>query len=644
MKTLPLFSRNQLYKISVGAILLGLHLPSFSQTTPLETPKNTQYPGVIETFEKLITIDSEKFSKKSDYLAKNGHVFNGTENVTNLDLDPDFLNSVILHSDPGYIRLASANKCRFYESILTDLLKTAEGKIKNVLITYVEKDARRSAVISRKDFLNKVVNTECPETQKSIQEFQVKTIQQTLSKISFEIPTGIEQCRNIHMSWLNGSSKTPFLCQIHEYIKEAKNNGGDPKDLQQRKAIAKVLEDKQSVVQREYLENLCTHLDDEDMFCEQFLNVSFWTKIAAGYENKIFAEDICRKVVNSQVVSDQQYQVCLARMKKEKDLCLYPDPRQSGMRPQPDCDLISTALNFSSYKSNFKDCAGNSDQMIITNMGRILSHYQTAPMPFMEGPCQVYSAGSTYAFNNSFDNEESWKLEACYDDKLAEREVCAKTFFGNYNNLPESYPVVVANILKKTRGIDPSMNCKMLDSQDYNPLLLEYKSGCFIIFERENCHISSCKHKILLNDREIDFIRIKNKANLAYFPLNVRDERFSQHYLLTRDFKKDGKQINNLSGMVNYFKKAKNGIIHGVACAEDLLPTFFKSYALNQCSPLPFIISGMIKDGDKAVFVVRAATDSVQAPRLVSWSSLYSGVKSYQRAHPLKLWTMYALD
>jgi hypothetical protein len=131
---------------------------------------------------------------------------------------------------------------------------------------------------------------------------------------------------------------------------------------------------------------------------------------------------------------------------------------------------------------------------------------------------------------------------------------------------------------------------------------------------------------------------------MAYFPLNVREERFSQQYILTHDFKKNGRIMNNLSAMKNYFKKNKSGLIHGIGCAEDLLPTFFKTQMLNQCTPLPFLINGLIIDKDKVVFVTRSAADSVQAPRLMSWSTIFSGVKSYQRHHPLKLWTMYALD
>lgn len=641
MKTLPRFSLNQFYKTILGTALLCPSL--FAQTTPLATPAKTEYPGIIQTFEKLIQIDSDKVNKRTDALVKAGQTFGGSSTVTNLELEPDFLNSIILHSDPGYLRLASSDKCRFYETILTDLLRSSEGKIKNVLMTYVEKDVRQSAVVNKKDFLAKVVNQECPETQKSIAAFQVKTIEKTLKEINFDIPSGLDQCRNIHVDWVN-NPKTPFICQIYEYIKEARAGGGDPKDLQQRRAVAKILDDKQTLVQKDYIENLCTHLDDEDLFCEEFLNVSFWTKIAGGYEDKVYAEDICKGLLNTNDLSNPQYTACLARMKKEKDVCLYPPGKNSGLRPQPDCDQISTALNFSSLKATYKDCPGNSDQMIATNMGRIINHFGTGDVAPAEGSCTAISAGTTFVFNKNFDNEENWKLEACFEDRLVQREVCYKTFFGKFQNQPESYPNVVADILKKTRGADQTLTCEMIDSLDYNPLLLKYKSGCYIIYERDHCFISSCKHKILFNDRAIDLIKIKGKATIPYFPLNVRDERFSQSYLLTHDFKKQGRQMTTLNGMINFFKKSNNGIIHGIGCAEDLLPSFFKANTINQCTALPFVINGVLKDKDKVVFITRTAGDSLQAPRLISWSTIYSGVKSYQRMHPLKLWTMYGLD
>lgn len=646
MKMLPPFWRNPLYRKYISMALLG---PCFSflataQTTPLETPASVEYPGILETFEKIIQIDNTKFSNRKDSLIKNGRIFSDATSVTSLELEPDFLNSVILHSNAGYLRLASANKCRFYDTILTDLLRSAEGRIRNVFITYVTpNNNQESALISKKDFLNKVVTQECPETNNLINQFQVRNLDKTLNSTLFEIPAGRDQCRNIHLGWLN-NPKTPYLCQIHEYIKEARAGEGDPKDLQQRRAVANVLDQKLNLIQKDYLENLCSHLDHEEFFCNEFLNVSFWSKIAGGYEDKIYAEGICRNVMKNPDLSNLELKQCLGRLKKEEDLCLYTAGRSSGLAPQPECDNLSLALNNSSLRSNYQDCPGNSDQMTITNMSRLLLNISKEDIKPSSGPCSAISAGEVLAFNERFENIENWNLEACYDDKLRDREICAKTYFGSYGNHPFSYTQIVADILKETRGADQTLKCSMVDSQDYNPLLLAFKSGCYIIYDRSQCYLSQCKHHILYNNRPIDFIRMKSRLTLEYFPLTVRNERFSQHFLLTRDYKQKGKALLNLTSIITYFKKGKNSIIYGVGCAEDILPTFFKAHGLNQCTPLPFIIDGMVKEGEDLAFVTRTSADSLQAPRMISWSNIYSAVKAYQKSHPLKLWTLYGLD
>ncbi len=647
MKTLPLFWPNPHYKKILGTALSGLCLFSsqlFAQNTPLATPKTIEYPGIIQTFEKLIQIDTDKFNNRSNDLMKNGRLFSDSSSVTSLDLEPDFLNSVILHSKAGYIKLASQSKCSFYDTILTDLLRSAEGKITNVIITYVNKSgSRESSVISRKDFLTKVVSVECPETQKLISEFQIKNIQAAFASQVFEIPSGQDQCQIVHASWLK-NPKTPYMCQIYEYLEEARKGLGDPNDLTQRRAVARVLEQKITHSQKDYLSNLCNHLDDEVPFCEEFLNVSFWNKVAAGLEDKIYAHSICAETLGIQNPNDAQLNQCLARMKKESDLCLFQNSKNRGLSPQIDCDALSVALNYSSLRSNYPDCPIGSDQLGLTNVTRILLHKSKSAVKPFEGSCSVVSAGEAFEFNERFDNDESWKLQACFDDKLNEKEVCYKTFFGSYNNNEASYTQVVANILKNTRGADPGTKCSMVESRDYNPLLLQFKSGCYIIYEASRCFMSQCKHKIIFNARPIDFITIKNDLNIDYFPTTVQGERFSQNYLLTHDYKLTGRPLNNLTSITAFFKKSKKAMIHGVGCGEDLLPSFFKSEAMGQCTPVPFIIDGMIKENDKVSFVTRTSMDSLQAPRIVSWSNILSTVKMYQRYHPLRIWTLYGLD
>lgn len=637
--------RNRFSKKYSGTALLGLCLSYFTtaQTTPLTTPPSTEYPGILQTFETLLEVDNTKFKTTFDTLLKQGKILSDSTKVEQLGLEPAFLNSIILHSDSGYVRLASTDKCRFYDAILTDLLKNAEGKIKNVMVTYVTKAGQReSAILSKKEFLSNVVTQECPESVALINQFQVKTLDKVLASTLFEIPTSIDQCKITHLAWLN-NPKTPYLCQIYEYIKEARAGGGDPKDLVQRQAVAKILNGKLNLIQKDYIENICTNLDHEEQFCNEFLNVSFWSKVAGGQEEKIFAENICQKVMNTTNVSEAQYKQCLARLKNENDLCLYGGNKETALSPQLDCDSLSYALNHSSLRADYRDCPGKSDQLAATNFTRVLLNITKGDVKTFAGPCSAISAGETFMFNEQYDNDENWGLEACFYDKLKERDICSKFFFGNYGNHPLSYTSVVAGILKETRAADSNVTCTMVDSTEYNPLLLHYKSGCHIIYDRNKCYLSECKHRILYNDREIDFIKIRGRMLLEYYPLSVKGEQFTLQYLLTKDFKQNGKSFNNLTAITTFFKTGKK-IMYGVGCAEDLLPTFFRVKGMNQCSPLPFIIDGMLKEKDKFAFITRTAADSLQAPRIVPWGNIYSAVKSYQRFHPLKLWTLYGLD
>jgi hypothetical protein len=642
---LPQFWRNRFYKFFIGIVLIGLCRISLAQIEPLSVPEKVNYPGIIETFEKLIEIDTEKNQQKIKILTEKFITFPELSEIKNLEIDPDFLNSIILHSNPGYLRISMTDKCRFYEGIITDLLKNTNGNIQNIIYNYSLSGTRQSAIINRGDLLKKIIPIECPEIQKKIAAFQIKTLSETISGLDWNNPKGIEECRTTHSKWIT-HSMTPFLCQIHEYLKYKNFSFKIQKNSSQTKSLVTVLEKKITSQQKRYLNILCENLDDEEIFCEELINVSFWEQISSGLENKSYSDDICRKVTNLQTISEDNYQHCLNRLKKEPDLCLYPAGRNSGLRPQPDCDQLSTALNFSSFKNNFNDCSGESDQMGVTNISRILFHFGFSTIKIPNLPCNANSASLFYEFNKLYDNEENWKVDACYVDPITRKDVCLKTFFSDSKGGNSSYSSVVSEILKKTRGMDQNITCELISNNDYNPLLLRFKSGCFIIFEEGHCKITNCKHKIILNDRSIDFIKIKGIGNFSYFPENMEEERFSQTYILNNDFKKKTFKMDDLPDIRKFLKKSTNGIIHGVGCAEDLLPTFFKSYSLNQCSPLPFIINGMLKNKDesKVVFITRTAADSLKAPRLISWSSIFSSVKNYQRKHPMKVWTLHGLD
>jgi hypothetical protein len=645
LKMWPRFSLNLFFKF-LGTALLGpcLSFTLEAQTGPLQTPSKLDYPGMMEGLEKLIQIDNLKFNKKKELLIKKGRPLSDYKGVSQIEVDPDYLNSIILHSNPGYLKLASTDKCRFYDVIVNDLLKNAEGKLANIFVTYLNsKQERDFALISREDFVSKFAAIECPQIAKLIEEFQVKNLDTTLKKVNFEYPANKVSCQSIFNEWLN-NARTAYFCKIHEYLKETRQNMGATQDLVQRKAISRIVENKLGTAKIDYLQTLCENLDNQELFCSSFLNVSFWSKLAGGQAHRIYAEDICQGPMKSTSLTDTQIKICANRLKSENDLCLYPGGRDQGILPYPQCDHLGAALANSHLRTDYRDCAGVSDQQAVTNMGRILLNISNNKIPQINGPCSVISSGTTLEFNRQFNNDENWKLEACYEDRLNDKEVCQRTFFGKFGDTPESYNKVIANILKKTRGAASNLTCEMVSSADYNPLLLQYKSGCYIIYEIGKCFVSECKHKIIYNDRSIDFIKIKNQVGLDYFPTKISNEKFSQNYILNRDFKRNGKSLANLSGIKSFFKNNPKGIIHGVGCAEDLLASFFKVRSFNQCSPLPFIIDGIIIENDSTVFITRTAVDSLQAPRMIGWGLIYSGVKNYQTTHPLRLWTLYGLD
>jgi len=639
---------NQLFKLTTGiALLLGPFFnPVFSEEikSPISSPTNTEYPGIIETFESLVQIDAKKFKSTNEILLKENKILADSSKVQQLELQPDFLNSIILHSNPGYIRIASSEKCRFYDAILADLLRSAEGKIKNVMVTYINpKGARESTILSKKDFLTNVVNRECPKTIQMIDQFQIKTLKNTLDSIIFEVPTNIDQCRISHLSWQN-NPKTPYLCQLHEYIQDAKKGNNGASDFKQKQMLAKVIESKLSLTNKDYLENLCTNLDNEKAFCDKFLNISFWNKISGQLQEKIYINEICKNIQKTQNLSENDYRICLNRIKNEPDLCLFNHGKFHHLTPSLDCEALSIALNHSSLKSNYDDCPGSSDQLAATNLSRVLLNLSPSAPGKFNGPCSVISAGETTKFREKFNDDENWSLQACYDHKLKEREVCENIFFGNYEDHPKSLTSAVARILIETRGAEKNLKCNMISSETYNPMLLEFKTGCHIIYNKYECLQSQCNHKILYNDRPITFIRIKGRSLLEYFPLNMKTERFALQYLFKNDFKQSVSQISNLTFAKNFFKKSEKKLLYGVGCAADLLPGYFKVRTFNQCSPLPFIIDGLVKDGEDIAFVIRTAADSLQTPRLISWPNIFSGVKSYQMYHPLNIWTLYGLN
>ena len=66
-------------------------------------------------------------------------------------------------------------------------------------------------------------------------------------------------------------------------------------------------------------------------------------------------------------------------------------------------------------------------------------------------------------------------------------------------------------------------------------------------------------------------------------------------------------------------------------------------YSPTQCSPIPFIIDGLKKEGELYKFTLRTAIDDLHSPREISWPLIYSAVERYSHFHPLKKWNLYGI-
>ncbi len=113
---------------------------------------------------------------------------------------------------------------------------------------------------------------------------------------------------------------------------------------------------------------------------------------------------------------------------------------------------------------------------------------------------------------------------------------------------------------------------------------------------------------------------------------------------MLREVKKlQSRPIKNLTDLTFYLDKINGSIIHGVGCAEDLLPEYFSRFTLNACRPLPFIIDGHVMKNKTTFLVFRSAIEDIHTPRLISWANVFSAVSAYQQLQPLNIWTLNGL-
>jgi len=614
-------------------------------------------PGLYQSFEKLITINKDNYQKRLEKLSSKTTTLTNIKSYDDVEFDPDFINTILFYTPSRYTVLAIKDKCSLYDLILSGHIKGPLGEIKKFIVKYKDrKDNLKIGIVKKETFLRKIAFKQCPKAEQFFKYFQIKNLKKTLKTVFLKTPKSYDECTQIHTNFVN-DYKTPYLCNLYENIafipKLEFRIRNTPKaqyrkiqGLKRKLIIAKKYKKILNNNSYDYLKNLCQNIEKPKLFCNDFFQSNFWKKITKGEASQIHIQNMCMEHLKKTKLTPKRIAQCARDFTNSPELCHFLNKYDYALSPKPDCDTISTALHLSRLKANYNDCPAKTGNEAVVNIARLLGHIKKTPKKMIThqvSSCEINSTLPFVELNQEASDGRFWNVKLCYQDKINDKEVCLPTLMGNSENSEYSISNVISKILYKTKGTSLNNKCSLIANNRYKPSLLQFRTGCFVIMDAKSCLGTSCKFKIINNEKEITHITFKSDVKFDYFPNDFIHENMAQVKLIQRFYLKKTRKIINISILKSVMNTHPKALLHGVGCAEDILPSFFKKRAFNQCSPLPFIVDGYLEKDGFMSLVVRTSLDSLHAPRIISWSYIFNSLKAYKNQHPLNTWGLYAI-
>lgn len=609
--------------------------------------------GLYQNFNSLLDLQKENYEKKLNLLSRKAININKIANINEVELDNDFINTLLFYSPSRYSSLAYKDKCSFYDLYLAGHIKGPNGALKNFIIKYKNKKGEvKKGVLKADSFIKEIAFKQCPQSEKFHKYFTLKNLNKTAKKIFLKSPTTEGECYDIHQKYLD-DYKTPYLCKMHEYIdaipkltRQSKNLSKsryrEIQDVKNKLRVAKRYTKILNESSIDFLKNLCENIEKPKVFCHNFFNVNFWKKIVKGEKNQNYIEHKCMSYLKRTKLSKRRIKKCARDFTANSELCHYNNSIDQALAPRQNCEMQSYSLNHSRLFSEYQDCPSKVGSEGITGVSRVIKHLDRKTST-KGSTCEMDVINTFVDFNNEASDGRFWGLKLCFENKVMQETVCYPTLTGDYKDSEYSISKVIGKILKKTRGYDNPVGCELVTEEQYKPLLLKYKAGCYIITDKKHCYGTDCKFKIILDELEVKHVNFKKGTLFDYFPSNYLEENMAQTKLIERFYRKKIRKILNVSFLKTIFNEQPKAILQGIACAEDLLPTFFVKDTLHKCTPLPFIVDGYTESQSSLALIVRTSFDDIHSPRIISWSYVFSALKAYKELHPLGLWGLYAI-
>ncbi len=651
-----LLSKKTLFLISIGSLSLFGYSDELSNT-----------PGILESFETLIKVSKQRESQ-------NRKSFQGKEVIsTRKDLkleqfkysiDHSYIQSKLLKMNQTFSSSFRSQKCDFLEQLWFGLLEKTPGKRSNVLGQRKDKKSgfKEKIIIDSKIIAEVLAQDECPETMSLFNTIKKSSIESIIPKISLpnesDLEDSLSQCQQSFIKL----KKSPYLNYLYHLskilnftqIKKKKSSQNNKERLLylKSKKIQKIL----SYSQLNLIKDLQYNSSNDTDFCRSHLSEDIFKLVKKSpIQWKNFLTPYCTDILGkSKQLSRNEYHECLDKMQTDDSICsTVNNSYTNSLFPKQNCRELIENYNLSNFKKIAPDCPASVRNEGIINSSRVLSIYNKN---HRKNNYVYYDhKNKTKCFEDhilnlekhakEFSIENLWGSYACYFNKVQREEICHKVAFFTNPSQELSATNVIGRILKDNKVTKYQPRCLFMRNSQLSSLGLKKSQGCHITYQNKNCSIDKCKIDIYLNGRKIsNFITIKNKSRMEYFSYKNNSLSLAFHRSLKQKYKLKDSKVYNLTQLKEILRR-KNVLVHGIGCAEDFLPRFFSRRTINQCKPLPFIIGGL-KARTRALtssILVNLSIDSMIDVRSYNWKSINNAVNNYQKTHPTRKWSLYAL-
>lgn len=641
-----------LQKLSIKFLILGSVLAGPSLYSSKILAQNTQEQvdqSLIELFESKVNLYKQEIESKilnPPAEIKVKQVFKEEEKI---ELTSRQINSILIYSPDYFTELFKINSCSIYTLLKNRLITINGAPLLNLETKITSSEGTSTALVPIDAFLAHYYKSNCRLSFKQSRLFEKGLLTDTFKKLTPKFPRTQDQCLEQYDAFktninIDHVCSVPFTIDLaNKYEPLLKDNKTDIRKRSYINALRRQAQSYQSEIADKdilYFQNFCANLSRQEKFCGNYAKQDFWSLIINKQKPVDHLSIRCQNIMNKEKLNDLDYLKCIGLLRKSPQTCEVNGPKTgSVLYPMPDCNKISETLKISRLKNNFNDCPKQIGNLAIINGARVIKHFVKEDIK--SNDCVFPSYEKIYGLYQESKEEDKWPLNICYESSDGKK--CLPYIPGNSKENYNALNMVVANMLFQTKVVSSRITCNEVSKKEFNPLRLKYKAGCWIVPEEISCRSQSCRYDIMMDNKAIKKIWSEGTLSFDYFKTEYNSADTAIHNRIVNLMRLKEQEINSLTSLKFFLDNKKEGIVHGLGCAEDIYPAHYQQSRIGICTPMPFIIDGYKIINNNTYLSFRGAIDDVNSPRLMLWANAFTALSRYSILSPLKNWELYGL-